>query len=73
MIRWKEWKISRNRVGNLNSLAVSKGKLYEWGNSIKGYWRIPKSPNTHKILGKAYWLSLGLKSLTAQYDFLRKT
>jgi RNA-directed DNA polymerase len=73
MIRWKEWKNPRTRVRNLNRLGVHKDKAYEWGNSRKGYWRIAKSPILHKTLGKAYWLSRGLKSLTARYDFLRQT
>jgi RNA-directed DNA polymerase len=73
MICWKEWKNPRTRVRNLNSLGVRKDKAYEWGNSRKGYWRIAKSPILHKTLGKAYWLSRGLKSLTARYDFLRQT
>ncbi|MFC7372290.1 group II intron reverse transcriptase/maturase [Fictibacillus iocasae] len=73
MIRWKEWKNPRTRVRNLNSLGVRKDKAYEWGNSRKGYWRIAKSPILHITLGKAYWLSRGLKSLTARYDALRKT
>ncbi|SFE41554.1 hypothetical protein SAMN05428981_105216 [Bacillus sp. OV194] len=73
MIRWKEWKNPRTRVRNLNSLGVRKDKAYEWGNSRKGYWRIAKSPILHKTLGKAYWHSRGLKSLTARYDFLRQT
>jgi RNA-directed DNA polymerase len=73
MIRWKEWKNPRTRVRNLGSLGVRKDKAYEWGNSRKGYWRIAKSPILHRTLGKAYWLSRGLKSLTARYDFLRQT
>lgn len=73
MIRWKEWKNPRTRVRNLNSLGVHKDKAYEWGNSRKGYWRIAKSPILHKTLGKAYWLSRGLKSLTARYDLMRQT
>lgn len=73
MIRWKEWKNPRTRVRNLSSLGVRKDKAYEWGNSRKGYWRIAKSPILHKTLGRAYWLSRGLKSLTARYDSLRQT
>ena len=73
MIRWKEWKNSKTRVRNLSTLGVRKDKAHEWGNSRKGYWRIAKSPILHKTLGKAYWLSQGLKSLTARYDFLRQT
>lgn len=73
MIRWKEWKNPRTRVRNLSSIGVRKDKAYEWGNSRKGYWRIAKSPILHKTLGRAYWLSRGLKSLTARYDSLRQT
>jgi RNA-directed DNA polymerase len=73
MICWKEWKDPRTRVRNLSSLGVRKDKAYEWGNSRKGYWRIAKSPILHKTLGRAYWLSRGLKGLTARYDFLRQT
>jgi hypothetical protein len=40
-----------------------KDKAYEWGNSLKSYWRIPKSPIIHGDLGNSYWSSLGLKSL----------
>jgi RNA-directed DNA polymerase len=73
MIRWKEWKNPRTRVRNLSSLGIRKDKAYEWGNSRKGYWRVSSSPILDKTLGKAYWLSQGLKSLTARYDYLRQT
>lgn len=73
MIRWKEWKLPRTKVKKLIELGVPKGKAYEWGNTRKAYWRISKSPILHKTLGKAYWLSLGLKSITARYDSMRLT
>ncbi|MFB5194658.1 group II intron reverse transcriptase/maturase [Neobacillus sp. KR4-4] len=73
MIRWKEWKHPRTKVKKLIKLGVPEGKAHEWGNTRKAYWRISKSPILHKTLGKAYWLSLGLKSITARYDVQRST
>ncbi|WP_071461463.1 group II intron reverse transcriptase/maturase [Bacillus massilinigeriensis] len=73
MIRWKEWKLPRTKVRKLIELGVPRGKAYEWGNTRKAYWRISKSPILHKTLGKAYWLSLGLKSISARYDIQRQT
>lgn len=73
MVRWKEWKLPRTKVRKLIELGVPEGKAYEWGNTRKAYWRISKSPILHKTLGKAYWLSLGLKSISARYDLQRST
>ncbi|WP_066443011.1 group II intron reverse transcriptase/maturase [Cytobacillus gottheilii] len=73
MIRWKEWKLPQTKVKKLIKLGVSKGKAYEWGNTRKADWRISKSPILHKTLGNAYWLSLGLKSISARYDLQRST
>jgi RNA-directed DNA polymerase len=73
MIRWKEWKLPKTKVRKLIELGVPEWKAYEWGNTRKAYWRISKSPILHKTLGKAYWLSLGLKSISARYDLQRST
>lgn len=73
MIRWKEWKLPRTKIKNLILLGTSRQQAYEWGNSRKAYWRIARSPILHRTLGKVYWASLGLKSISARYEILRST
>lgn len=73
MCIWKHWKNPRTKVKRLQSLGVPKDKAYEWGNSRKGYWRIACSSILHRPLGKNYFDSLGLRSLSERYFDLRST
>jgi hypothetical protein len=54
MIRWKEWKKVKTQHKNLMKLGVNRGKVWEWANSRKAYWRIIKSPILNKALGDQY-------------------
>jgi RNA-directed DNA polymerase len=71
MCLWKDWKKPKTRIRNLINLGVPSWKVYEWGNTRKGYWRISKSPILNKTLGNFYWSCQGLKSLQARYEILR--
>jgi RNA-directed DNA polymerase len=71
MCLWKQWKKPKTKVKRLTSLGVPKDKAFEWGNTRKGYWRIACSPILHRSLDNRYWQSIGLKSLSDRYKFLR--
>lgn len=43
MCLWKLWKKPETKVKRLLSLGISKNKVFEWGNTRKGYWRIAGS------------------------------
>lgn len=71
MCLWKQWKKPKTKVKRLLSLGVPKDKAFEWGNTLKGYWRIACSPILHRSLDNQYWKSTGLKNLTDRYNYLR--
>ncbi len=73
MCLWKEWKLPRTKVKRLISLGVTKGKAFEWGNTLKKYWRIACSPILHRTLNNVFWQSQGLKNLADRYTYLRHT
>ena len=69
---WLQWKRVRTRIRELKALGLKKSQAEEIANTRKGPWRTVRSPHLHKALGKAYWQSQGLMSLTQRYLVLRQ-
>lgn len=73
MCLWKQWKRTRTRVRELRALGLKEDDVWSTALSSKGYWRLSLSPPLHKGLNNAYWHKLGLLSLEAQYQSIRKS
>lgn len=73
MCLWKQWKRARTRVRELRALGLKEDDVWSIALSSKGSWRISWSPPLHKGLNNAYWQKLGLLSLEAQYQSIRKS
>lgn len=67
---WKQWKRVRTRLRNLIKLGIPKYKAYEYANTRKGYWRISNSPILHSTLNNKYFNSMGLMSLSNNYQVI---
>lgn len=50
MCIWKSWKRTKTRVRELIRCGIDKRKVYEWGNTSKGYWRIADSWILHRAI-----------------------
>lgn len=72
LCRWRQWKRVRTRIRELRALGLKKHEVFEIANTRKGAWRTTKTPQLHKALSKAYWLTQGLKSLTQRYLTIRQ-
>ena len=72
MCLWKQWKKIRTRFRNLIKLDRSEWAALSLANTCKGYWHI--AGNTlNSALPNAYWVNLGLMSLTNRYYEIRST
>jgi RNA-directed DNA polymerase len=71
-ILWKQWKTSANRYRNLRSRGVSEFWAIRTGGTSKGCWCLSASPPLQQALNNAYWVQLGLKTFSQQYQ-LRHT
>ena len=67
MCIWKAWKRVKTKVANLIRCCISKYKVYEWGNTRKGYWRIADSYILHRTVTKEHLCSAGYVTLTGAY------
>ena len=67
---WKQWKRVKTRLKNLIKLGVSKCKAYEYANTRKGYWRISSSPILKTTLNNRYFKTIGLMSLSNNYQII---
>jgi RNA-directed DNA polymerase len=71
-VQWSRWKKVRTRYHFLRALGLKEKDVYRLANTRKGAWRISNTPQIHKILGNAYWQSLGLRSLLQRYKEIRQ-
>jgi RNA-directed DNA polymerase len=72
MIQWSRWKKVRTRYHVLRSAGLKEKDVHRLANTRKGAWRIANTPQIHKVLGNAYWQSLGLRSLFQRYTEIRQ-
>ena len=64
---WKQWKLVRTRMRNLQKLGVNKELAYQWANTRKSYWRISSSPIIHRTITTERLKESGYKSLVDIY------
>jgi group II intron reverse transcriptase/maturase len=60
---WKQWKLTKTRVNNLEKLGINRSQAYQWGNTRNGYWRTVQSPILRTALSNAFLKKEGLLSL----------
>ena len=70
-VRWKEWKRYKTKRRNPRALGIPEREAREWAASRKGYWRIAGSAPLQRALPNAYWINLGLRTFTDNYQRLR--
>lgn len=61
---WKQWPRVKTRIKELEKMGVPSWKVYQWGNTRKGYWRIANSPILKTTLNKTFLQNEGYLSLT---------
>lgn len=66
---WKQWKLVRTRMRNLQRLGVDKQQAYEWANTRKGYWRISASPILQCTITNKRLKRSGYKPLIETYNY----
>ena len=71
-VQWSRWKKVRTRYHTLKALGLKEKDVHRLANTRKGAWRISNTPQIHKILGNAFWQSLGLRSLLQRYTEIRQ-
>lgn len=64
---WKQWKLVRTRMRNLQQLGASKELAYQWANTRKSYWRISASPIIQRTITTKRLKQSGYKSLEEIY------
>ena len=67
---WKQWKKSKTKVGNLRQMGVLADRVYQWGNSRLGYWRIAGSPVLKGSITNARLAAAGYFSILRYYESL---
>ena len=72
MVQWTRWKKIRSRYHIFRSLGLKEREVHQIANTRKGAWCISKTPQINKVLGNAYWQSLGLRSLLQRYIEIRQ-
>jgi len=72
VIIWKQWKRTKTRFKELRKLGLSIEATKTIVSSRKGYWRLSETPQLHKVLGIAYFKSLGLINLVERYSLSRQ-
>jgi hypothetical protein len=55
------------RLVNTASLAIPRGKAYQWGNTRRGCWRTAHSPVLNRSLTTGKLQAMGHYSLTVEY------
>lgn len=65
---WKQWKLVRTRMRNLQKLGINKELAYQWANTRKSYWRISGSPIIHRTITTERLKKSGYKSLEDIYN-----
>lgn len=71
-IIWKQWKVTKTRFKELRKLGLSVEATKKIVSSRKGYWRLSKTPQLHRVMGTAYFKSLGLINLVERYALNRQ-
>ena len=72
VIIWKQCKRTKTRFKELRKLGLSIEATKKIVSSRKGYWRLVKTPQLHKVTGTAYFKSLGLVNLVERYSLIRQ-
>lgn len=72
VISWKHWKRTKTRFKELRKLGSPIEATKKIVSSRKGYWRLAKTPQLHRVMGTAYFKSLGLVSLVDRYSLIRQ-
>ncbi len=70
MCQWKQWKKIRTKYRNLINLGLSDWAALSLANTRKAYWHIA-GDSLNSALPNAYWVNLGLMSLTNRYCEIR--
>lgn len=52
---WKQWKMPKTKMLNLQKLGINRQKAYEWSNSRKGYCRVAHSAILCRALNNDYF------------------
>jgi RNA-directed DNA polymerase len=73
MCQWHDWKKPKTRIRELINLGLSTKAAYKMGNSRKGDWRSSRTSATHRAMGVAYWIKLGLEELETRYFVFRES
>ena len=63
-------KKSKTKVGNLRQMGVLADRVYQWGNSRLGYWRIAGSPVLKGSITNARLAAAGYFSILRYYESL---
>lgn len=71
VIIWKQWKQTRTYFNELRKLGLPIEIPKKIVSSRKGYWRLPETPQSHIVTGKAYFKSPGLVNLAEKYLLIR--
>ncbi len=71
MCRWKQWKKVRTRITKLRGLGLPNEEAIKIANTRKGYWRIAKTQQLHRVLNNQYWEKQGLINLITTYSKYR--
>ena len=67
MCYWKQWKKVKTKIANLIRLGLSVRKAREYANTRKSYWHTANSWILSKTLTNAYFVKVGLLSLSSVY------
>ena len=65
-VQWKQWKRGKRRFAELRRLGVRKDLAAQTAGSPHGPWRISRSPALSFALPDAFFVALGLPSLSAR-------
>jgi len=71
MCLWKQWKKIRTKYRNLIKLGLPDWAAFSLANTPKAYWHIA-GDSLNSALPNAYWVNLGLMSLTNRYCKIRR-
>jgi hypothetical protein len=71
VIMWKHWKRSHTRFRKLRGMGLSEEQTKMIVSCRRGYWRISNTPQLNRVMGVAFFYSLGLLNLVERYCFVR--
>lgn len=73
MCIWKQWKVPKARIRNLEALGIPRWQAYQWGYTRRGYWRTAHSPILCRSLDNKRLQEMGYFSLSVEYLRLHLT